>query len=75
MHIFINTLNCCQVVIILIIKIYNSDLMLQMYVKNFIFFFQVLQTAQKEMLNYNNTGISVMGEECFKEQLTMHVFN
>lgn len=75
MHIFINTLNCCQLVIILIIKIYNSDLMLQMYVKNFIFFFQVLQTAQKEMLNYNNTGISVMGEECFKEQLTMHVFN
>lgn len=75
MHIFINTLNCCQLVIILIIKIYNSDLMLQMYVKNFIFFFQVLQTAQKEMLNYNNTGISVMGEECFKEQLTMHVIN
>lgn len=74
MHIFINTLNCCQLVIILIIKIYNSDLMLQMYVKNFIFF-QVLQTAQKEMLNYNNTGISVMGEECFKEQLTKHVFN
>lgn len=27
------------------------------------FFFQVLQTAQKEMLNYNNTGISVMGEK------------
>lgn len=31
--------------------------------KLWVFFFQVLQTAQKEMLNYNNTGISVMGEK------------